>query len=53
LHDAGCYEDGVTEGTREDYLKRTLKFGVRATTKNKLIPEAEVRGIRQLAEVVG
>ena len=48
LHDAGCYEDGVTEGTREDYLRKTLKFGVRATAKNVIIPEASVRGIRQL-----
>jgi hypothetical protein len=53
LHDAGCYEDGVTEGTREEYLRKTLKFGVRATTKNALIPESAVRGIRQLAEIVG
>jgi len=53
LHDAGCYEDGVTEGTREEYLQKTLKFGVRATVKNKLIPEDQVRGIRQLAELVG
>jgi hypothetical protein len=51
LHDAGCYEDGVTEGTREEYLRKTLKFGVRATVKNKLIPEGEVRAMRQLAEL--
>jgi hypothetical protein len=50
LHDAGCYEDGVTEGTREEYLQRTLKFGVRATAKDVLVPEGTVRGIRQLAE---
>jgi len=49
LHDAGCYEDGVTEGTREEYLRKTLTFGVRATVKNKLIPEQDVRAIRQLA----
>lgn len=53
LHDAGCYQDGVTEGTREDYLRKTLKFGVRATQKHALIPEGEVLGIRQLAEVGG
>ena len=51
LHDAGCYEDGVTQGTREEYLRKTLKFGVRATVKNKVIPEGEVRGMRQLAEL--
>ena len=51
LHDAGCYQDGVTEGTREEYLRKTLQFGVRATQKNALIPEEEVRGLRQLAEV--
>ena len=51
LHDAGCYRDGVTEGTREDYLRTTLKFGVRATVKHKLIPEGEVRDIRPLAQL--
>lgn len=49
LHDAGCYEDGVTEGTREDYLQKTLKYGVRATARNVVIPETAVKGIRQLA----
>lgn len=53
LHDAGAYEDGVTPGTREEYLQKTLKFGVRATAKNVIIPEGEVRGMRQLAEVAG
>ena len=53
LHDAGCYEDGVTAGTREEHLQKTRKFGGRATTRNQLIPEGEVRGMRQLAEVAG
>jgi hypothetical protein len=53
LHDAGCYEEGVTGGTREEYLQQTLKFGVRATQKNALIPEPDVRRIRQLAEIAG
>jgi len=50
LHDAGFFEDGVTGGTREEYLQKTLKFGVRATSKHALIPEGEVLGIRQLVE---
>jgi hypothetical protein len=53
LHDAGCFEEGVTPGTREEYLRKTLKFGVRATEKNKLIAESEVRGLRQLTTVWG
>jgi hypothetical protein len=53
LLDAGCYQDGVTEGTREEYLQKTLKFGVRATTKNMVIPEGEVRGMKQLTEMLG
>ena len=51
LHDAGFFEDGVTGGTREEYLQKTLKFGVRATQKNALIPEPDVRRIRQLTEL--
>lgn len=53
LHDAGCHEDGMSPGTREEYLQKTLKFGVQPTTKHKLIPEPEVRGIRALAEIAG
>jgi hypothetical protein len=50
LHDAGCFEEGVTPGTREEYLQKTLKFGVRATQKNALIPEPDVRRIQQLTD---
>jgi hypothetical protein len=53
LHDAGCFQEGVTPGTREEYLQKTLKFGVRATQKNALIPEADVRRIQQLTELAG
>jgi len=49
LHDAGFFEDGVTGGSREEYLQKTLTFGVRATEKNALIPESAVRGLRRLA----
>jgi len=49
LRDAGFFEDGVTGGTREEYLQKTLKFGVRATEKNALIPESAVRALRRLA----
>lgn len=53
LHDAGCHEDGLSPGTREEYLQQTLKFGVRSSTRNTLIPEGEVRGMRPLAEIAG
>jgi len=49
LHDAGFFEDRVTGGTRAEYLQKTLKFGVRATEKNALIPESAVRALRRLA----
>jgi len=48
LKEAGCFEDGLTEGSREEYLQRTRKFGVRVTTRNVVVPEGVVRGIKRL-----
>lgn len=50
LHDAGSFQDGVSEGTREEFLRRTLKFGVRVERKNVLVGEGEVRGVRRLVD---
>lgn len=50
LHDAGAYREGVSAGTREEFLRRTLKFGVRVEQKHVVVAEAEVRGVRRLME---
>ncbi|HEY7636729.1 MAG TPA: hypothetical protein VH763_14360 [Gemmatimonadales bacterium] len=50
LLDVGVHQGGV-EQSREEYLRRTLKFGVRAEHKHVLVPADEVLGISRLAEV--
>jgi hypothetical protein len=50
LLDVGVHHDGG-EQSKEEYLTRTLKFGVRAEHKHLLVPAGEVVGIRRLAEV--
>lgn len=50
LHDAGAYQDGKSEGTREEFLRRTLKFGVRVEQKDVLVAQGEVRELRRLMD---
>jgi hypothetical protein len=49
LHDAGRHEDGAAE-SREEFLRKVLKFGIRQTHRNAIIPEAEVVRISKLGE---
>ena len=50
LLDVGVHEGGEQQ-SREEYLKRTLKFGVRAEQKHVLVPASQVVGITRLADV--
>jgi hypothetical protein len=52
LLDVGVHQSGG-EHSREEYLRRTLKFGVRAEHKHLLVPGGEVVRIRRLTEVGG
>ena len=49
LHDAGVH-DPTSGQSLDDYLKRTLKFGVKAEQKNLVLPDEEIEEIRKLAE---
>ena len=52
LHDVGVHDP--TGGlTREEYLKRTSKFGIRADHKLLVVPHDEVAGLVRLNEVFG
>jgi hypothetical protein len=51
LLDVGVHHAGG-EQSKEEYLKRTLKFGVRAEHKHLLVPTGDVVGIIRLAELV-
>lgn len=49
LHDAGVH-DPASGMTRDDYLRKTLKFGVKAEHKALVVPNDEVGQIRKLGE---
>ncbi|MFZ5624324.1 MAG: hypothetical protein ACOY71_07815 [Gemmatimonadota bacterium] len=52
LHDVAVH-DPASGVSREEFLRRTHKFGVRAEHKNLVVPEVEVREITRLADVPG
>jgi hypothetical protein len=48
LHDAGRHEDGAAE-SREEFLRKVMKYGIPATHRTAVIPEAEVVRISKLS----
>jgi hypothetical protein len=49
LHDVGVHDPAGGQ-SREDYLARTLKFGVKPDQKDLVLPDDELGEIRRLAE---
>jgi hypothetical protein len=39
--------------SQEEFVRRTLKFGVRVERKHAVVPSAEVASIKPLGEVAG
>jgi hypothetical protein len=50
LLDVGVHEQGAAV-SREDYIRKSAKFGVRSEHKHLVIPTAEVARITRLGEV--
>jgi hypothetical protein len=50
LLDVGVH-DAASGGPKEDYLRRSARFGVRTERKHLLVPRAEVSRITRLAEI--
>ena len=50
LLDVGVHDAGAG-GAREDYLRRSARFGVRTDRKHLVVPRSEVSRIRPLREV--
>ncbi len=50
LHDVAVHDPATAATGREEFLARTLKFGVRAEHRHLVVPEEEVRGVRRLVE---
>ena len=52
LLDAGVHDPAADDDTREDYLQRTLKYGVKAEHSHLHVPAAQVETMQPLREVV-
>ena len=50
LLDADHHEEGESDTSREDYLKKAFQFGVWKKHDRITIPRADVRSIRRLGE---
>lgn len=53
LLDVAIHDAGEAAVSREDFLRRTLKFGVRAERKHLLVPSGEVASVLPLNTVSG
>ena len=53
LLDVAVHEPRDGGMSREEFVRRTLKFGVRVEQKHTVVPSVEVARIKPLAEVAG
>ena len=53
LHDVGVHDASAGAPTRDEYLTRAAKFGIRAEHKHLLVPGDQVVRIRRFADIVG
>jgi hypothetical protein len=51
LLDADVHRQGVSEGTREEYLERAARFGVWGKIRQLVVPNDRVTGIWRLGEL--
>jgi hypothetical protein len=52
LHDVGVYDAGTAEGSKEEFLRRCDKFGIRSEHRDLVVPSAEVARIQRLIDRV-
>lgn len=45
---ASIFDPGATDQTREDFLARTVKFGVRVDRPHLIVPPGAIKGITPL-----
>lgn len=50
LNDVAEYRAASGGPTREEFVQRTLKFGVRAEHRQKIVPTGEVQRVSRLTE---
>lgn len=50
LHDVAEHRDAAGSPSREEFVQRTLKFGVRAVHRHLVVPSGSVRRMSRLVE---
>lgn len=53
MHDVAVFDPTAAAASWDDFLKRTLKFGVRAEAKHLVVPVGEVGPITPLSAFSG
>jgi hypothetical protein len=53
LHDVGVHDAAVGGFSREEFLSRCDKFGIRTEMRDLLVPAGEVVRIRRLVDALG
>jgi hypothetical protein len=51
MHDVGVYDASVGTSSREEYLSRAAKFGIRAEHKHLLVPGDQVVRITRFTDI--
>ena len=53
MHDVGVHDESAGAPSREEYLRRAAKFGIRAEHKNLLVPGDQVVRITRFTDLAG
>jgi hypothetical protein len=51
LLDVGVHDAASSSGTRDDFVRRSARFGVRGDRKHLVVPRADVSRITPLGEI--
>jgi len=51
LLDVGVHDAAASSGTRDEFVRRSARFGVRSDRKHLVVPRAEVSRITRLGDI--
>jgi hypothetical protein len=49
--DVGVHDEGAAELSKEEYIRKSAKFGIRSEHKHLIVPTSEVLRVVRLGEV--
>jgi hypothetical protein len=53
LHDVGVHDAATADVSKEDFLRRCDKFGIRPEHRDLLVPASDVASIHRLVDALG